>query len=132
MPEQDSKLRLDKWLWAARFFKTRRIAVEAIDGGKVHLNGARTKASRTVKVGDELSIHRGHEEYIVTIDGLAERRGPAKEAQLLYSEHEQSREKREREAEQRRLLASTMPPSDHRPDKRARRKIVRFTRRERK
>jgi len=132
MSSVDSKVRLDKWLWAARFFKTRRLAVEAIDGGKVHLNGARIKPSRPVVVGDELRILRGAERFTVIVAALSDRRGPATEARKLYCETEESQQQRQVDAEQRRLLASSLPPSQHRPDKRERRKIIRFTRRESK
>ena len=118
---------LNKWLWAARFFKTRALATEAINGGHVHLNGVRVKPSRTVQVGDQLEIRRAREEFEVTVTGLSERRGPASEAAMLYSESEASRLKREQLAEQQRLLASGESAPQRRPDKKARRQIIRFT-----
>ena len=80
------KVRIDKWLWAARFFKTRALATEAVNGGKVHLNGHRIKASRDVKVNDIYDIQRGFERYQIVVQELSERRGPAKIAQTLYRE----------------------------------------------
>jgi len=133
MSKQDSdsaKVRLDKWLWAARFFKTRGLATDAINGGHVHLNSARVKPSRVVKEGDELRIQKGTVEFIVHILILSDRRGPASVAQTLYKETEASQSKREAEGEQRRLLANAAGGPVKRPDKRARRKIIRFTRRQ--
>jgi ribosome-associated heat shock protein Hsp15 len=119
-------LRLDKWLWAARFFKTRALATEAINGGHVHLNGSRVKPSRTVKTGDQLEIRRGREHFEVTVVALSERRGPASEAAQLYLESEESRHKREQFAEQQRLTAASDMAPQRRPDKKARRQIIRF------
>ena len=93
------KVRIDKWLWAARFFKTRALASEAVAGGKVHLDGQRIKPARAVKVGDRYEIQRGFERYIVVVDRLADRRGPASVAQGLYHETEQSLQRRHKEAE---------------------------------
>lgn len=124
------KVRLDKWLWAARFFKTRALATEAINGGHIHLNGHRPKPSRSIEPGDELSIRRGQDEYRITVRELAEKRGPASVAQQLYEESEQSRAERERLAEQRRLQAAAEPRPAKRPDKKGRRQIIRFTNRE--
>jgi ribosome-associated heat shock protein Hsp15 len=120
------KVRLDKWLWAARFFKTRALATEAINGGHVHLNGHRPKPSRTLQPGDELSIRRGQEEFHIIVEALSDKRGPAGIAQQLYRETEESRSKREQLAEQRRLQAAATPHSTKRPDKKGRRKIIRF------
>src|SRR3712207_9361113 len=97
-------MRLDKWLWAARLFKTRALAVEAIAGGRVEVGGARVKPSREVKVGDELTVTYGQGiQRVVMVRGLAERRGPAKEAQLLYDETRESAQERERVGAERRL-----------------------------
>ncbi len=126
---EHDKVRLDKWLWAARFFKTRSLATEAINGGHVHLNGQRPKPSRTVAPGDELTIRRGQDEYRITVRELSDKRGPAKVAQQLYEESEQSRAERERRAEQRRLQAAAEPRPARRPDKKGRRQIIRFTNR---
>ncbi|HEX9803077.1 MAG TPA: S4 domain-containing protein, partial [Gammaproteobacteria bacterium] len=119
-------VRLDKWLWAARFFKTRALATEAINGGHVHLNGSRPKPSRPLKAGDRLNIRRGQDEYEVEVLALAEKRGPASVAQQLYREDEQSRLQRERLAEERRLVAAAEPRPARRPDKKGRRQIIRF------
>ncbi|MCW8828001.1 MAG: S4 domain-containing protein [Gammaproteobacteria bacterium] len=124
--ETGGKVRLDKWLWAARFFKTRALATEAINGGHVHLNGSRPKPSRPLQVGDELVIRKGQEEFRLTVRELSARRGPASVAQLLYEEHEESRQKREALREQRRLEAAAAPQPSRRPDKKGRRKIIRF------
>jgi ribosome-associated heat shock protein Hsp15 len=130
MRQQDSgdgRVRLDKWLWASRFFKTRTLAGEAVDGGKVHVNGERVKAARAVKPGDRLEIRRGAEVFEVRVLALSEHRGPAAAAQALYEESEASRTRREALAEQRRLLAASLPRTSGRPDKRSRRRIIRFT-----
>ena len=120
-------VRLDKWLWAARFFKTRALATEAINGGHVHLNGSRPKPSRTLKIGDGLIIRRGQDEYHVEVLALSDKRGPASVAQQLYREDEQSRRKRESLAEERRLQVAAEPRPARRPDKKGRRQIIRFT-----
>jgi len=120
------KTRLDKWLWAARFYKTRHLAAEAINGGHVHLNDARIKPSRTVQVGDELTIKKTPFSFEITVQALSIKRGPAKEAVLLYQEHDESIEKREKLAEQRKLNAAQFPHAERRPDKRDRRRIIRF------
>lgn len=121
------KIRLDKWLWAARFFKTRSLASQAVEGGKVHCNGARVKPARAVNVGDELRIRQGPFELTVIVRALSQRRGPASEAALLYEETGQSRQAREMLAEQ--LRAQPVPYSARkgRPTKKARRHIIRFT-----
>jgi len=116
-------LRLDKWLWASRFFKTRSNAVDAINGGKVHLNGARVKPSRNVQVGDELDITRENFRYHVTVHGLNDKRRPAKEAQLLYEESEVSIQAREEEREMRRLNSASVHHSDKKPNKKERRQM---------
>ena len=121
-------IRLDKWLWAARFFKTRALATEAVNGGKVHLNDNRVKPGREVKLGDSLTIHRGGYAFEVTVLGINKQRRPAKEAQLLYEEIEDSIAAREEQTENQRLAASVRPAPDRRPNKRERRHIVKFTR----
>ncbi len=120
-------MRLDKWLWAARFFKTRGLAQAAVEGGKVHVNGARAKPARRVRPGDRLEITRGFEQFEVVVQGLAGRRGPAAEARRLYAETPGSLARREREHEARRLARAAAPAPAHRPDKRDRRRIRRFT-----
>ena len=122
----ETSVRLDKWLWAARFFKTRSIAREAVSGGKVHLNGHRAKPGRSLNTGDELRIQRGEAEYIITIVELSIRRGPAVVAQKLYSESEENRLEREKLAEQRKLERQQHASHERRPDKRQRRRIIRF------
>ena len=122
----ESSVRLDKWLWAARFFKTRSVARDAVSGGKVHLNGNRAKPGRTINIGDELRIQRGDEEYIITIIEPSIRRGPAAVARTLYEESEESRASREKLAEQRKLEYQKNTSPERRPDKRQRRRIVRF------
>ena len=122
----DSSTRLDKWLWAARFFKTRSVAREAVSGGKVHLNGNRAKPGRSLNVGDELRIQRSEEEYTITVVELSVRRGPAVIARTFYEESEESRIKREQLAEQRKLEHQQHATRERRPDKRQRRRIVRF------
>lgn len=119
-------VRIDKWLWAARFFKTRALAAEAVSGGHVHVNGQRVKPARAVKVGDRLRITRNAEAWEVEVVGLNDRRRPAVEAQALYRESEQSRARRAEEADARRLARLAVPHTEHRPDRRDRRHIRRF------
>lgn len=121
-----SHIRLDKWLWAARFFKTRSLAAAAVAGGKIKVNGERVKAAKAVRPDDELSIHVGIYEYVVRVRGLSGRRGPAPEAALLYEESVQSKVAREKLAA--RLSAERIYDSHEkgRPTKRARRQIIRF------
>jgi len=127
----EDKVRIDKWLWAARFFKTRSMAAQAVTGGKVHINGARIKPARIVQAGDELRIRRGEVEFVVIVQGISAKRRPAREAQLLYEETEESIELREKTSEQRRIeAADRMYGPVKRPDKRARRKIRSFTRKD--
>lgn len=125
MPED--KVRIDKWLWAARFFKTRALASEAVNGGKVHLDGQRIKASRTVKINDLYEIHRGFERLQIVVNQLSSRRGPATVASTLYTETEKSIAIREKEAEQRKLSRLQVPVINHRPTKKERRKMRDFT-----
>jgi len=122
----DSPVRIDKWLWAARFFKTRSQAREAIVGGKVHLNGHRVKPGRALGPGDSLRIQRGAEEYIIDVLELSTRRGPASEAQALYRESDESRTRREQLAAQQKLERQQHATRVRRPDKRQRRRLVRF------
>jgi ribosome-associated heat shock protein Hsp15 len=122
----ESSVRLDKWLWAARFFKTRSVAREAVSGGKVHLNGNRAKPGRTINIGDELRIQRGEEEFVITIVEPSTRRGPATVARTLYEESDESRIRREKLVEERKLERQQHATRERRPDKRQRRNIVRF------
>ncbi len=124
-------LRVDKWLWAARFYKTRALASEAVGGGKVHVNGERCKPARRVHPGDRLTVHRGTQVWELDVVDLNEQRRPAREAQALYEETPESQARREAESERRRAeraVADSAP--SHRPDKRERRKIRRFIRQE--
>jgi len=130
MAEKINSMRLDKWLWTARFFKTRALATEAVNGGKVHRAGQRVKPSLTVKVGDSLEITRGQYSYSIHIDGLVKQRGSASVATTLYTETAESISEREKLAEQFKLLAAQTPSPQHRPDKRSRRRIIRFTRKD--
>ena len=130
MAEKISSMRLDKWLWVARFFKTRALATEAVNGGKVHRAGQRVKPSQAVQAGDSLEITRGQYSYSIHIDGLLKQRGPASVASTLYTETAESISEREKLAEQFKLLAAQTPSPQHRPDKRSRRRIIRFTRKE--
>ncbi|MFC5303136.1 RNA-binding S4 domain-containing protein [Azospira restricta] len=126
MSAPPEKLRLDKWLWAARFFKTRGLAADAIDGGKVKLNGHTAKPAKEVKPGDVLDLTLGDAHWTVTVRGLNEYRRPAPEAQLLYEESAESREQRSRAAEARALAPAPGADLKGRPTKRDRRKIQRF------
>ncbi len=127
MAANDDRVRLDKWLWAARFYKTRALAGDAVSGGKVHLQGHRVKPSRAVKLDDRYEIQRGFERFEIIVTGLAERRGTAADAAKLYRETDASEGRRAQEAEKRRLAALARPRSERRPDKKQRRQIHRFT-----
>ncbi|MDE2440532.1 MAG: RNA-binding S4 domain-containing protein [Betaproteobacteria bacterium] len=121
-------MRLDKWLWAARFFKTRSLASDAVGGGKIKLNGAPTKASREVKIGNLLDVFNGDTRWEVVVRALSEKRGPASEASLLYEELPESIAARE--AQQMRRKFEIEPAGDihGRPTKRDRRQMERFSR----
>ena len=120
-PVASSALRIDRWLWAARFFKTRSSAAAAVAGGKVHLNGQRTKPAKAVRAGDRLDVRRGDLRWEVAVLAVAERRGPASEARALYEETPESVERREREREERR--ARRLAAGMGRPTKRDRRQL---------
>lgn len=114
--------RIDTWLWVARFVKTRALAVDAVKGGRVHVNGGRVKPSKEVRPGDRVEVVVGEDRHRVDVLGLARRRGPATEAQLLYDERAEDRAERERRAEQRRLAQPTGFQGAGRPTKRDRRR----------
>jgi len=120
-----SKVRLDKWLWAARFFKTRAKAKEAIDGGKVHMDGNRARPSKEIKLGELIQLRQGWDEKVVVVKALSEMRKGAPEAALLYDETPDSIEKRLQIAEQRKAAGSQVI-SEGRPTKKGRRQIHRF------
>lgn len=118
------KCRIDKWLWAARFFKTRALATDAVLGGHVHLNGARVKPAKDVRAGDTLAIRVGTTEWTVVVAGLADKRGPAKVAQQLYEETAESRAARERQALERKLAPPPLGADlGARPTKQDRRRL---------
>lgn len=126
MAERDvRKVRLDRWLWAARFFKTRSLAKQAVEGGKVHYNGNRTKPAKDVNVGAELTITRGYDQLTVIVDAIASQRGSASNAQTLYHETPASVRIREREAERRQAARAAVQMPRNRPDKRDRRALAR-------
>ena len=119
-------VRLDKWLWAARIYKTRELAREMIEGGKVHYNGQRSKPGKVVEQGATLTLRQGNDERTLLVKGITEQRRPASEAVALYEETAESIEKREKMALARKMNALTMPHPDRRPDKKERRDLMRF------
>lgn len=123
-----ANVRIDKWLFAARIFKTRALAAVAVNGGKVHVNGGRVKPSRDVRLGDVIAVTRESAGIELVVRGLSARRGPAAEARQLYAETEVSRRAGEARAELRKARALVNPAPAKRPDKRSRRQIIRFTR----
>ena len=128
MDNKTENLRIDKWLWAARFFKTRSMANQAVNGGKVHMNGKRIKAARNVEIGDKLLITKGDLEFDITIVGLSKYRRPAVEARLLYEETQESIERRRESREMRKMFNAGQVSPVKKPDKRERRKIREFIR----
>lgn len=128
MMTTEGKVRIDKWLWAARFFKTRNLAKQAIEGGKIHCDGQRVKASKEITTGLYLTIRQDLDEKTVLVTGLSEQRRGAPEAALLYQETEESRTQREERAAQRKAGMGSYIISDHRPNKKERRQIHRFER----
>jgi ribosome-associated heat shock protein Hsp15 len=123
VPTPTPSIRLDVWLWAARFFKTRALAKQAVETGKVEIGGQRAKPARGVRVGDELKIARGEETFELQVAALSDQRGPATVARTLYQESEDSRIKREAAAAQRRAERTGYQAPQSKPDKRARRLI---------
>ena len=124
--EAAGSVRLDKWLWAARFYKTRALAVEAIDGGKVEVNDDKAKRAKAVRVGDRIRLRLGPYEWRLIVRGLSERRGPAPEAQKLYEEDAEGKRLRERHAEQLKAAHQAFGPEKGRPTKKDRRDLERF------
>lgn len=116
-------VRLDVWLWAARFFRTRSLAKQAVETGKVAVGGQRPKSSRAVRVGEQLSIERGEEQFEIAVAGLSDQRGPAPVAQQLYAETEASRARRAELRAQRIAARDGYKAPEHKPDKRARKLI---------
>lgn len=123
-----NSIRIDKWLWAARFFKTRSLASKAVNGGKVHVNGGRVKSSRAVHIGDKLVISKGEFDFDVVILAINAYRRPAAEARLLYEESEKSVERRREQRELRKMFHAGHTTPAKKPDKRDRRKIREFIR----
>jgi ribosome-associated heat shock protein Hsp15 len=128
---EDTRVRLDKWLWAARFFKTRSLAAEAIAGGKVQVNGERVKRAKSLQAGDEIRIRQGPYEHQILVRELSEHRGPASDAARLYEETPASRAAREAMALQLKSLHAACVPERGRPTKKDRREIEKLKRRER-
>ncbi|ATA20136.1 heat shock protein Hsp15 [Gibbsiella quercinecans] len=122
----DDAVRLDKWLWAARFYKTRALARDMIDGGKVHYNGQRGKPSKTVEPNAEIKLRQGNEERTVIVLAVSGQRRGANEAQQMYQETAASIANREKMALARKMNALTMPHPDRRPDKKERRDLIKF------
>ena len=128
MTDQEIRVRIDKWLWAARFYKTRSLAADAVDGGKVQANGERAKPAKLLKPGDVLSIRSGPYAWDITVLMLSERRGPAAEAAKLYRESDDSRKVREEKIAMLKSEGQSNRFPGGRPTKRARRQIIKFIR----
>jgi len=128
MSDPLDKLRIDKWLWAARFYKTRSLAAEAVEGGKARLNGERVKPAKDVKPGDTVMVRAGELEWTVAVLALSVRRGPASEAALLYRESDESKKKREDRIAMRQAGPQPVTHGLGRPTKRERRNLDRFKR----
>jgi len=126
--DDDGKIRVDKWLWAARFFKTRSLAKQALDSGKIHCDGQRIKASKEIVVGLVLTIRQDLDEKIVVVKALSDQRRGAPEAALLYEETAESKQTREKRSAERKAGLGSFIASDHRPNKKERRHIHRFQR----
>ncbi len=130
MEHDDITIRIDKWLWVARFFKTRSLSAKAVNGGKIHLNGTRVKAARLVKADDVLNIHKGEVEFTVKILAISRFRRPAKEARELYEETPESLSSRIEKSELRKMQYAGQKLPDKKPSKKDRRKIREFKRRD--
>jgi ribosome-associated heat shock protein Hsp15 len=127
MDRPQERLRIDKWLWAARFFKTRSLAAQAVEGGRVRVNGERVKPAKELKTGDELVIHIGELEWVIAVRALSARRGPAEEARTLYEEREDSRTRRQAMLDARKHGPEPAFGLRGRPTKRDRRLLKRLT-----
>ena len=133
MQDDSDRVRLDKWLWAARFYKTRSLATDAVGGGKVEVNGERAKPAKAVKPGDEIRLRLGPYEHVLVVRQLAERRGPASAAQALYEETQASRDERARLAAQLKMAPPTFVYEEKgRPTKKDRRDLSRLIDRKRR
>ncbi|MBR9859002.1 MAG: ribosome-associated heat shock protein Hsp15 [Oceanisphaera sp.] len=126
MNGENPSIRLDKWLWAARFYKTRSLARTMIDGGKVHYNGQRSKPSKQVEVGALIRLRQGNDEKEVVVLELSEHRGKAEQAQRLFRETEDSVKKRDQNAEARKFNSQFAPSPERRPDKKERRTLLKI------
>ena len=127
-PAAAEPVRVDKWLWAARFFKTRGLAADAIAAGQVQVNGARAKHAKTIKPGDQIRLRLGPFEHLLTVRALSVHRGPATQAALLYQEDPEAKARRLHLAEQHRLAAHAFTYGEGRPSKKDRRDLLRFKR----
>ena len=123
-----SRVRIDKWLWAARFYKTRSLAADAVEGGKVQVNGERVKPAKVLRTGDAVSIRNDPYSWEITVLALSERRGSATEASKLYSESDRSKKEREEKSALLKIERQSNPFPGGRPTKKQRRQIIRFTR----
>lgn len=126
MKEPLTKVRVDKWLWAARFYKTRNLAKQAVEGGKVHVEGQRVKASKELSVGLTIKLRQGYDDKEVVVTALSDQRRGAPEAALLYRETDDSVQLREQQAQQRKLAGALQPTPERRPTKKQRRQIHQF------
>ncbi len=120
------KVRIDKWLWAARFYRTRGLAKKAIEGGKIHVDSQRVKPSKDITLGQSIVLRQGWDEKTVVVEALSDQRRGASEATLLYTETADSIEQRERLSAQRKVGRAGLQPSDHKPNKKERRQIQQF------
>lgn len=126
MAQELTAVRIDKWLWAARFFKTRSLATDAVDGGRVQINGLRVKPAKDVKIGDRVELSIGDLHWELLVEGLSEKRGPAPEARKLYVETEASQARRQKAVEERHLRVEPAAELQGRPTKRDRRSMDRW------